>query len=136
VREGPQVMLPADDDGLTDADRKLRAFVAARIGEREQFARDMPHFTVPGQPFYSCPGSRTGPYGDLEWGEEHCDCYLADRRARALREVAAGRVLLDAHLKAHQAGEALAVEIAGGTLRAHADIWRDHPDYDPAWRPA
>jgi hypothetical protein len=59
------------------------------------------HFTVHEQPYYSCAGSRTEPYGDLEWGEGACDCRLAERKARALREVEASRLILAEHGQVH-----------------------------------
>lgn len=71
------------------------AFGTARLDEDEKRAQAMKHFTVDGDEFYSCPAARTEPLGDLEWGEENCQCGLAVRKARALREVAAKRRLLE-----------------------------------------
>jgi hypothetical protein len=60
------------------------AWLRAQITRDKERAEAMEHFTVPDEPFYSCAGSRTEPYGDLEWGEGDCDCFVAERRAEAL----------------------------------------------------
>ena len=115
----------------------LIAFLTARIDEDEQRALAMKHFTVHEQPYYSCAGSRTEPLGDLEWGEEFCDCFVAERRARALREVEAKRKILAAftempanlgeQLQWGQQQSGLLV-----ALRALTAVYSDHPDYPHA----
>lgn len=119
------------------------AFLSARLGEDEARAQAMKHFTVPEQPYYSCAGSRTEPYGDLEWGEAACDCFLAERKARALREVEAKRAILadyerqrDARIAGSEPGDPLYSFSEQDLLRVVrflAAIYSDHPDYDPAW---
>jgi hypothetical protein len=120
-------------------------FLAACIDEDEARANAMEHFTVYEQPYYSCAGSRTEPYGDLEWGEEHCDCFLAERKARALRKVAAHRAIFAEHklVPAGYLGEGMLPGQYGTdpeglcvTARALLSIWADNPGYDPAWAPA
>ncbi len=131
----------------------LVAFLAARLDEDEQRALAMKHFTVHEQPYYSCAASRTGPLGDLEWGEEFCDCFVAERKARALREVEAKRKILAAHGPdlINRFGSArsplclVCLTDREGyeeqweadpwpclTLRALAAVYSDHPDYWPA----
>ena len=118
----------------------LIAFLTARIDEDEQRALAMKHFTVHEQPYYSCAGSRTEPLGDLEWGEELCDCFVAERRARALREVEAKRKILDALQEAEAALDRGYTDLVRGSqltlLRACrflAAVYSDHPDYDQSW---
>ena len=121
--------------GVSSENDRLYAFVAARLDEEQSRAEAMEHFSVHEQPYYSCAGSRTEPYGDLEWGEEHCDCFVAERKGKRLREIAAMSAVLTAY--------EMSVAMVGGALsrgllvlvRAHAVIWEDHPDFDPAWRP-
>ena len=120
----------------------LTAFCEARISEDKARAHAMGHFTVHEEPYFSCPASRAGPSGDLEWGEEHCDCFLAERKARALREVEAKRAILaeykrlrDAYAAfrhgANQAG-LLGIETAAVAVAA---IFSTHPDYQEGWKP-
>ena len=114
---------------------ELTAFVTARLDEEQQRAEAMEHFTVFGQPYYSCAGSRTGPYGDLEWGEEHCDCHLAGRKAKRLREIAAMRAVVASYEKSvRMVSEGLSVPERRLT-QAVAAIWEDHAAYRPEWKP-
>ena len=55
--------------------------LGAGLEEDERRAQAMTHRTNPEDPYHSCPGSRAEPLGDLEWGDEHCDCFLAERRS-------------------------------------------------------
>lgn len=111
------------------------AFVVARLDEERARVEAMEHFTVYEQPYYSCAGSRTEPYGDLEWGEEHCDCFLAERKAKRLREIAAMQAVVTAYeMSIRMLGIGLSQDKMS-LLRAQAVIWENHPDYDPAWRP-
>lgn len=74
------------------------AQLKAGIAADEDRANAMQHFTVYEEPYYSCAASRTEPLGDLEWGADaQCDCFLAERKARALREVVFKRAILDMH---------------------------------------
>ncbi len=120
---------------MNSENERLYAFVTARLDEEQARAEAMEPFTVHEQPYYSCAGTLTGPYGDLEWGEDRCDCFVAERKAKRLREIAAMRAVLTAY--------EMSVAMVGGDLprgllvlvRAQAVIWEDHPDFDPAWRP-
>lgn len=120
----------------------ISEFLAARLDEARQRAEAMEHFTVHEQPYYSCAGSRTEPYGDLEWGEEHCDCHLAERKARALREVEARQAIvrrcvgrmneMDVYPNGLVSPRAW---LARQVLMDLAAIDSDHPDYDESWKP-
>jgi Family of unknown function (DUF6221) len=138
----------------------LIAFLAARTDEDEVRANAMEHFTVHDDTYLSCPATWTEPYGDLPWGEENCDCGLAPRKARALREVQAKRELITFALEnaasidgewgdCHKAAEIASgqCEDRGATaanailkplaaiLKPLAAIYSDHPDYGPAVKP-
>lgn len=65
-----------------------------QVNEDLERAEKMEHFTVHEQPYYSCAGSRTEPLGDLEWGEDACDCYLAGRKAEALARAEAALAIV------------------------------------------
>lgn len=119
----------------------LAEFLAARLDEERQRAGKMRHSSVD-EPFYDCPATRTGPLGDLPWGEDACTCGLARRKARALREVEAKRAIL-AELQAQNDGDpwgdpwsADADYIAGLAFAASAlaAVYSDHPDYRE-WKP-
>ena len=137
------------------SDEGMTAFVAARLDEEEARANAMEHFIVYDDTYYSCPATRTEPHGDLEWGEEHCDCGLAERKAKRLREIAAMRAVLALHKTTVTKAEIfpfspytgepnpdeyeVACEICGWadsnptsacvTVRILAAIWSDNPDY-------
>jgi hypothetical protein len=126
------------------------AFLRGRLDEDERRAQAMGHFTVHEQPYYSCPATRTeAGAGDLEWGEDACDCFLAGRKARALREVEAKRAILAEFTRALAAQNEMLASPAGdqsvtyewengrvcallNALRGFAAIYQDHPDYRPA----
>lgn len=126
----------------------LTAFVTARLDEDEWRANEMGHETEESET-YSCPGSRTEPLGDLEWGEEHCWCGLAERKGRALREVTAKRAIVTLHRPRPMENwqmcslcrpvdpeypDDLTSELwPCRTLRALAAIYSDHPDFDQKW---
>lgn len=107
-------------------------FLRARIDEDERRA-PAEHFDIDEGGYYSCPATRDEPYGDLPSGEEHCNCGLAQRRARALQEVAAKRALL-AEVERELADDDTN-ETAQWMARVLAAVYADHPDYDPAWAP-
>lgn len=136
----------------------LTAFVTARLDEDEARANAMGHYIGDDEdPYYSCPATRTGPLGDLEWGEDHCDCGLAERKGRALREVEAKRAILRIHEPGYPAvarqeppGPSTVADPGGivstfpycvtcdedspcSTLQYLATIWNDHADYRPEW---
>ena len=73
----------------------LPAFVAARLDEEQARAEAMEHFTVWDDTYYSCAATRTEPHGDLPWGEDSCDCGLAGRKAKRLREITAMQAILE-----------------------------------------
>jgi hypothetical protein len=110
----------------------VAAFCRTRLDEEQARAEAMEHFSVFEQPYYSCAGSRTEPYGDLEWGEEHCDCHLAERKAKRLREIAAMRAVVFSLEQGRLLGP-----LASDTrpCKFLAAIWSDHPDYDLEWKP-
>jgi Family of unknown function (DUF6221) len=114
---------------------QIREFIAARLAEAQRAAETMEHFTVHEQEYYSCPASLTEPLGDLPWGEGTCDCHLAERKARALREVGFRRAVLAAYeASVRSLGEGLSAVERRMCLHLAA-IWSDHPDYSPAWAP-
>jgi len=80
----------------------LAVFIGARLDEEQRRAEAMEHFIVYDDTYYSCPATRTEPHGDLPWGEEHCTCQLAARKAKRLREIAAGRAILRLHAASHE----------------------------------
>lgn len=134
------------------SDEGMGTFVAARLDEEETRANAMEHFIVYDDTYYSCPATRTEPHGDLEWGEEHCQCGLAGRKAKRLREIAAGRALVTFAFEnasqidgewgdGHEAAEIAAGQCADHGLKAAkkvlgplAAIWNDHPEYRD-WKP-
>jgi hypothetical protein len=137
------------------------AFATARLDEEQHRAEAMEHESNPEDPFYSCPAARTPEEsGDLEWGEEHCDCHLAARKAKRLREIAALRAIVALHkpdgkpddewygsnVRCTECGGYNLVAGYGAmgfsrpwpcrTLRNALAIWADHPDYDEEkWKP-
>lgn len=129
----------------------LIEFLEARVDEGQRRAEAMEHFSNPADEYYSCAGARAEPLGDLEWGEEHCDCHLAQRKARALREVEADRALLDLYGRAaryrdlvfaQQPPRGVSDEMRAVTqmmaleqvMRLRAAVHSDHPDYRPEWQ--
>jgi hypothetical protein len=121
---------------------ELTDFLNARLAEDEATANAMQHVAQESA-YYSCPATRTGPLGDLEWGEENCDCGLAARKGRALREVAADRRLLAELEKGAAAAVAApdnpavlaAAEALLWAASIRAAVWGDHPDYRSEWAP-
>ena len=134
----------------------LAEFLAARLDEDQARAEAMHHDVNPLDDYYSCPASRTEPLGDLAWGEEHCECGLAMRKGRVLREVAAKRAILALHPIAseeiwtrddddhpvkvreydcYRCGWVPPDVQACGTLRALAAVYSDHPDDRQEWKP-
>jgi hypothetical protein len=114
----------------------LAAFCNARLDVEQHSAESMEHFTVFEQPYYSCAGSRTEPHGDLEWGEEHCDCFLAERKAKRLREIAVLRsVVADCEKALRYPANVPLCNLARRTLAGIASIWDGHPDYATAAQP-
>lgn len=110
----------------------LTAFCSARLAEEQARAEGMGHETNPEDEFYSCPAARTGPHGDLEWGEEYCNCHLAERKAKRLREIAAMRAVIFSLEQGRMLGP-----LASDTRPCEflAAIWEEHGDYQPEWKP-
>jgi Family of unknown function (DUF6221) len=121
-------------------------FLNARLDEAQQRAEAMGHFVNAEDEFYSCPAARTEPLGDLEWGEEHCNCGLAERKAKRLREVEADRKLIAAYQAAradvppaddwYEVADGVKVSFADGlesALKIRAGRFSDNPDYDQGW---
>ena len=106
------------------ADQELAAFFAARLDEGEANAPNL-HDVI-----------------SDKWCEGSCIC---DYPARALREVAAGRAIIERYKHAAAAPPPNANFTAGqddGYRQACADairdlaaVWSDHPDYRQEWKP-
>ena len=58
--------------------------------------------------------------------------------ARVLREVEAGRALIAEYRRALEKapGNRPLLNTLRRLISSRAAVWSDHPDYDPAWRPA
>jgi len=123
-------------------------FLGQRLDEDEAAARAWTHFTIAESIYHSCAATRTeDEAGDLEWGEDACDCGLATRRARVLREVEAKRAILEvyteviaeirrAHVEDEQVGMMRSARAGlDVAIQALATVYQDHPDYREEWRP-
>ncbi|HMH90612.1 MAG TPA: DUF6221 family protein [Streptosporangiaceae bacterium] len=155
---------------MSTGDRhSLAAFVTARLDEDEAMARAAPgeHWrafaeeSIAGASVYdeqwvllyperydhdnklSVKPGATGPQY-IERARDEMAAHIARHDpARVLREVTAGRRILELHLPDEDSPDAdpdeprcqRCQESAWpcSTLRALAAIWSDHPDYDPAW---
>ena len=105
----------------------IAAFLNARIDDDQRAAERMAHQDPDGLASYlACPATRSEPLGDLPFGEENCDCGMPQRRARALREVAAKRAILAAHRPARFTDVSLGIRDATVCLICHAYL--DEPD--------
>lgn len=134
----------------------LIAFFRARVEEGETHANAIGHDVNVLDEFYSCAAGRTEPLGDLEWGENAtCDCFAAERKARALREVEGDRLLIEAYedraswvhdfrdpdsdyenvTEAEICWEEGAAEALLAAIRFRVLAWSGHPDYKESWRP-
>lgn len=127
--------LPDDPGGVAAVAR----FIRARLDEEEAGAPSK-HFAIYESEYHSCPASLTEPLGDLPFGENACDCRLAERRAQALARVAAGRRAVryaEACVAVYEGlGDPVSrgmVTASGIMLRAFASTWVAHRDYQPAW---
>jgi hypothetical protein len=125
----------------------ITEFLTARADEAQGRADEMGHAEA-GSEACACPATRTEPLGDLPFGEENCDCGLATRKARALREVVATRAIIRRYGLAVSACRSPSVSgfvrgrdtgYAQACLDAITDIaavHSDHPDYDQeGWKP-
>ena len=114
-------------------DEKMVEFLTACLDEDEAVARAMGHHEVD-DIYYKCPALRTeDEAGDLEWGEDACNCGLTYRQARALREIEAKRAIV-----------AKAIEWDGDpndygqyhhACALLASVYADRPGYREKWRP-
>jgi len=108
---------------------RLVAFVAARLDEDEALIgrNSGGRGLADGFPDY-----RTYVDDDTDAADE----YIAHfGPARMRRQAEAARAVLTAYeMSVRMLGEGLSRDKLM-LVRAHAVIWEDHPDYDPAWRP-
>jgi hypothetical protein len=119
---------------------ELVAFVLAGVAADQAHADAMTHFQLPGDEYLWCPAALSEPLGDLPFGEEHCDCHLAERKARALREATAKRNVvrrcaavmneMDVHPNGLVSPRAL---LARQTLIDLAAVYADRPGYQTGW---
>jgi hypothetical protein len=110
----------------------LTEFLLARIAEDE--ARLPTRHREYEDIYYSCPAARTDPdaRGDLEYGEENCDCGLAAKRKRGLAECEAKRRIVARLCDVEWTGSRAVRDVVLAEL---ALPYADHPDYDQRWRP-
>ena len=109
----------------------LTEFLLARIAEDE--AGPWRHFQVD-DIYYSCPATRDPEWaGDLDVGEEYCDCGMPARRVRMLAECEAKRRIVNL------GDDGTFSETPSGTIAwvvmELATVYADHSDYDETWRP-
>ena len=127
------------------SDEEMGAFVAARLDEEQARAEAMEHDIDWDDDHRSCPAARTA--APLPPGKDACSCGLAERKAKRLREVEAGREIVARYEQWRQqadlitnAGAKPSIALTGGLsalrriVRATAAIWNDHPDYRD-WKP-
>lgn len=105
------------DDIAATGGTAIARFVSARLAEAQERAGAMGHFTVYDDTYLSRPASRTEPFRDLPYGDDACDCGLAERKARALRTVAAHRAILAMYTQTLAVKE-LPFTARSGTLEA------------------
>jgi len=127
------------------SDEELAAFLDARLDEAQRDAEAMEHDRDWDDDYRSCLAARIGTMADKGYAEADCNCGLAERKARALREVEAKRAILSRYergtagdLPEWKAGRELieaGLAILLAVLRDLAAIDRDHPDYRPEWKP-
>jgi hypothetical protein len=114
----------------------LIPFMTARLNEDEAAANAMQHFTF-------CPAARPAPHSGS------CDCGLAARKGRALREVEAkrarlalfdwavtevDRLLADDDAEKISQGAAIGCcEAARTGVKLDAGVYSGHPDYRKVW---
>lgn len=127
----------------------LLEFIRARLTDMEQTAAGWEH-AIDSSEASSCPGTRTAPLGDLEWGADKCWCGLPDRVAAVAADVGATRHLTDMVMGWQHDGPCAtrSPDRPPGTqctcctghrqflvLRGVARRWALHPDFSTAWRP-
>lgn len=116
----------------------LTEFLLARIAEDKAGADAMGHRTDPeGEDgYYACPATRDYPLGDLPYGEEHCDCGLAEHKRRALAECEAKRRIVEEVARydgESYDGNSGALNSLDAILATLAAVYADHPDYQAEW---
>lgn len=119
-------------------------FIEAQLAKDDANIAEMSHYNPDDGGYYSCPATRDEPYGDFGFGEENCDCDLAERRGRAQREVAAKRRRLQQHRPGPNNGVIClwcSVPQAGAyqnwpclDVRLDASVFEDQPGWNPAWK--
>ena len=110
---------------------ELEAFLTRCIGEDQARAEAMTHFQLPENEYLWCPAALTEPLGDLPFGEECCDCHLAERQQRAFREVSAKRRLLEVADNAYYRAD----HYTHDEIRhAVASVYVDRTGYREEWR--
>lgn len=77
----------------------LTAWLLNQLAVDETRAQRLEHHNPDEGGYYSCPATRSEPYGDLQYGEENCHCGLVARRRRALAECDTKRRISEMHLK-------------------------------------
>lgn len=116
----------------------LTEFLSARLEEVEASAEAMRHWQLePYEQYHACPAARDPEYcGDLEYGEENCDCGLAYNRSRLLAEVAFKRKTVEFYLTlrgidgVHKYVATSAICSAVESILFNmADLYADHPDF-------
>ena len=123
-------------------DTGIVAFAKARLDEDEAVAKRAAACALVQREGYEA--------GDWSWLQSYGQpqpeqVALIDHQARfdparVLRDVEAGRRLLDAYLRTEQAVPAESWEsdytqALGQAVRFRAAVWRDHPEYDQSWAP-
>lgn len=111
---------------------KLITFLRARYDDLEAKAPSE-HFVGSESQVHRCPAARDPEdCGDLEHGEENCDCGLTARRAYALADMAAKRQIIG--LCATETDETGGKPLAIRALLLLASPFVGHPGYDEIWR--
>jgi hypothetical protein len=100
----------------------LASRLLAKIDEERRRVEKWTHYDPDEGGYYACPATRSEPYGDLKYGEENCDCGLAERRETALRMHGAHRQIVRDYQSALAAFEtARKVLLHHGQQQATAD---------------
>jgi hypothetical protein len=102
----------------TDLAAWLLACVQDDLDEADRWEHDSPDEGG----YYSCPATRSEPYGELAYGEENCDCGLAKRRARVLVECDTKRRIIAEYQKA-AAEVDRQIALSGGNFTDDSASW-------------
>jgi hypothetical protein len=107
-------------EGLVIVSEVLVSRLLARLDEIEKKALNEGHRDPDEGGFYACPATRSEPLGDLAWGEDACDCGLAERRESVLRLCRAPRDIIDMYVQAKAQPVAESVPHSKGRGLDHA----------------